>query len=122
MAGTEMSLRTFLAELEARGLRKRSLGRSCGRWMPRFRTPERALTARSARKLEIASVKRSDLVLHGAHVGIVFDYIVRGLQARGQLVDNVLFLFLLHLTSAGLLSSQGGLPAVFGGSMARPEL
>src|SRR5579871_6605031 len=40
---------------------------------------------------------------------------VRGLEARGQLFDDVLFLFFLHLTSAGLLFSQGELPAVSGG-------
>ena len=42
---------------------------------------------------------------------------VRGLQARGQLLDNVFFLISSHLTSTGLLPSRGGLPVVSGGQL-----
>jgi hypothetical protein len=47
---------------------------------------------------------------------------LRSLQSLRQLVDNVLFLLSLHLTSTGLPPSAGGQPVVFGGSIARPEL
>ena len=49
---------------------------------------------------------------------------VGSLQPLSQLLDNLFFLISSHLTSTGLLPSQGGPPVVFGGlgSDARPEL
>jgi hypothetical protein len=58
---------------------------------------------------------------HGQPAVVRDEQRVGGFQPRGQLVDNLFFLFLLHLTSTGLLPPQRGLPVVLGGSV-RPEL
>ena len=71
-----------------------------------------------------ARLKAADTLLVADYRGLTMPQIdeLRSLQPRGQLLDNLFFLFSVHLTSTGLLSSQGGPPVVFGGSVARREL
>jgi hypothetical protein len=83
---------------------------------------ERVLDDGEARAaLEEAGAQLVDLRHRQAAV-VGDEHRLRSLQTLRQLGDNLFFLFSLHLTSTGLPPSQGGLPVVFGGSVARPEL
>jgi hypothetical protein len=111
--GLEERDRARPVEQREQRVRAGSLGRTA---RPRVLDDREARAAREQPRAELVDLRHRQAAVVGN------EERVRSLEALRQLVDNLFFVLSLHLTSTGLLSSQGGLPVVFGGSVTRPEL